>query len=306
MAQANLPISFWGDALLTVAFVLNRVPSKSVNSTPYELWTGRKPSLDFLRPWGSMAYVLDSSHKYGKLGPRGKKCIFIRYFDTSKGYIFVGEDLSGSVTEFEARDATFLENEFPSQSEVTNGNIEFFEANPPLDNELHPSIEEEGGIYSSPPPQRASSIVMDEPEPRRSRREPVPRRRFDIEGGTSSIFLAAQDGLVEPRTVKDALSGPNSEKWMSAMQKELDSMKKNQVWDLVDLPKGCKSVGNKWVLKIKRKADGSIDCYKARLVAKGFTQIEGVDYEETFLPIVRFASIRLILSLVSSLDLELY
>ena len=148
--------------------------------------------------------------------------------------------------------------------------------------------------------------MRDEPEPRRSRREPVPRRRFNIEGGTSSIFLAAQDGLVEPRTVKDALSGPNAREWMSAMQEELDSMKKNQVWELVDLPKGRKSVGNKWVLKIKRKADGSIDRYKARLVAKGFTQIEGVDYEETFSPVVRFASIRLILSLVSSLDLELY
>lgn len=84
-AQADLPISFWGDALLTVIYVLNRVPSKSVVSTPYELWTDRKPSLDYLRPWGSMAYVLDPSHKYGKLGPRGKKCIFIRYSDVSKG-----------------------------------------------------------------------------------------------------------------------------------------------------------------------------------------------------------------------------
>ena len=70
-----------------------------------------------------MAYVLDSSHKYGKLGPRGKKCIFIRYSNTSKGYVFVGEDLSGSVTEFEARDATFLENEFPTRTEVTNNDI---------------------------------------------------------------------------------------------------------------------------------------------------------------------------------------
>lgn len=106
--------------------------------------------------------------------------------------------------------------------------------------------------------------------------------------------------------MKDALSGPNAREWMSAMQEEMDSMKKNQVWELVDLPKGRKSVGNKWVLKIKRKADGSIDRYKARLVAKGFTQIEGVDYEETFSPVVRFASIRLILALVSSMDLELY
>ena len=79
MAQTNLLISFWGDALLIAAYILNRVPSKSVSSTLYELWTGRKPNHTHLRPWGSAAFVHDPSSKFGKLGPRGKKCIFIRY-----------------------------------------------------------------------------------------------------------------------------------------------------------------------------------------------------------------------------------
>ncbi|KAG5524057.1 hypothetical protein RHGRI_030902 [Rhododendron griersonianum] len=73
MAHANLPISFWGDALLSAAYILNRVPSKSVSSTPYELWTGRKPVLDHLRPWGSAGYVRIPSQQLGKLDPRGKK-----------------------------------------------------------------------------------------------------------------------------------------------------------------------------------------------------------------------------------------
>ena len=84
---------------------------------------------------------------------------------------------------------------------------------------------------------------------------------------------------------------------MTAMKDEMESMRTNQVWELVNLPSGRKSIGNKWVLKVKRKVDGSIDKYKAQLVAKGYTQREDVDYEETFFPVVRFASIHLILSM---------
>ena len=66
MAQANLPISFWGDALLTVAYILNRVPSKSVPTTQYELWTSAKPNLENLQPWDCAGFVHNTSHKYGK------------------------------------------------------------------------------------------------------------------------------------------------------------------------------------------------------------------------------------------------
>src|SRR4051812_23176779 len=89
------------------------------------------------------------------------------------------------------------------------------------------------------------------------------------------------------------------------MREELETMWTNHVWDLVDLPTGCKAIGNKWVLKIKHNSDGSIDRYKARLVAKGYTQRKGVDYEETFSTMVRFASLRTILAIVAKLDLGL-
>ena len=75
---------------------------------------------------------------------------------------------------------------------------------------------------------------------------------------------------------------------------------------MVYLPPSCKNIGNKWVLNIKHKADGTIDVYKTQLVAKGYTQQEGIDYEETFSPVVRFASIRLIIAIVARMDLELY
>ena len=87
MAQANLPIIFWGDALLSATYILNRVPSKNVLTTPYELWNGRKPLLDHLRPWESAGYVHNPTHRYGKLGPKATKMVFIRYPEHSKGYV---------------------------------------------------------------------------------------------------------------------------------------------------------------------------------------------------------------------------
>lgn len=88
MAQANLPIQYWGDALLTTAYILNQVPYKSVSFIPYELWTGKKPDLSQLHLWGCAAYILDTFHKYGKIGPRGRKCIFIQYFENSNGCVY--------------------------------------------------------------------------------------------------------------------------------------------------------------------------------------------------------------------------
>ena len=75
---------------------------------------------------------------------------------------------------------------------------------------------------------------------------------------------------------------------------------------MVDLPPGRKTIGNKWILNIKHKAYGTIDRYKARLIAKDYTQQKGIDNEKTFSPMVRFASIRLILAIVLIIDLELY
>ena len=90
------------------------------------------------------------------------------------------------------------------------------------------------------------------------------------------------------------------------MEEELESMRKNQVWDSVNLSSNKKTIGNKWVLKIKWKVDGSIENYKARLVVKGYTQQEGIANEETIYPVVRFASIRLILAIVAHIDLKLH
>ncbi|KAL1200754.1 Retrovirus-related Pol polyprotein from transposon TNT 1-94 [Cardamine amara subsp. amara] len=80
----------------------------------------------------------------------------------------------------------------------------------------------------------------------------------------------------------------------------------NKVWDLVELPDGFRSVGCKWIFKTKRDSKGNIERYKARLVAKGFTQKDGIDYTETFSPISKKDSLRIVLSLVAHYDLELH
>ena len=81
-------------------------------------------------------------------------------------------------------------------------------------------------------------------------------------------MVSSQDDE-EPRTVQEALSSSASDKWMKAMDDEMESMRTNQVWDLVDLPPGRKAIGNKWVLKIKRKADGSIEKVQSSTSGKG-------------------------------------
>src|SRR4051812_14444940 len=186
MAQASLPVSFWGDALLTAAYLLNRVPSKSVELTPYELWTGRKPDLRHLRPWGSAAYVHFTSHPHGKLGPRAKKCIFLRYPKGSKGYVFLGENEDGIRTELESRNANFLENEFPGIGE-TSKDIEFFEVEDepiPTQEGENPSVSGSGVDMDilEPSSDAPELSVNKSHEPRQSQCGKIPRR-FHVIGG---------------------------------------------------------------------------------------------------------------------------
>lgn len=101
----------------------------------------------------------------------------------------------------------------------------------------------------------------------------------------------------EPNSIGEALGDP---KWVSAMNDEHQALLRNRTWHLVPPPKGKNIIGCKWVYKVKRRADGTIDRYKARLVAKGYKQRYGIDYEDTFSPVVKAATIRLVLSVAVS------
>jgi hypothetical protein len=107
MSRAEQPLSFCVYALETALFTLNRVPTKSADKTPYEVWTGRVPNLSFLKIWGSEAFV--RRLMLDKLGPKSDKCFFIGYPRETKGYYFYNKSDNKI---FVARHGVFLEEEF--------------------------------------------------------------------------------------------------------------------------------------------------------------------------------------------------
>jgi hypothetical protein len=109
-----------------------------------------------------------------------------------------------------------------------------------------------------------------------------------------------------PTSYDEAISGPQKRQWEAAINEEIQSLLSNIVWELVDTPKGVNIVSCKWVFKIKRLPNGQIDRYKARLVARGFSQRYGIDYEETFAPVVRMESLRILLAIAAVEDLEVH
>lgn len=145
---------------------------------------------------------------------------------------------------------------------------------------------------------------------RRSARDSKPRTDDGFIFGEwwNNVNLNISDCLnnyTEPSSIEEALNSPDKDKWQEALNEEYNSLIKCKTWDLVELPAGRKSIGCRWVFKVKHQADGTIERYKARLVAKGFSQRPDIDYGETFSPVARYATIRLIMSIANQLELEL-
>nr|GEX69928.1 retrotransposon protein, putative, Ty1-copia subclass [Tanacetum cinerariifolium] len=112
--------------------------------------------------------------------------------------------------------------------------------------------------------------------------------------------------LNEPASYKGAMLDSKSNKWIDAMNVEIQSMIDNMVWVLVDLPPNCKTVRSKWIFKKKTDMDGIVHTYKARLVAKGYTQIYMVDYKETFSPVADIRAIRILISIAAYYNYEIW
>ncbi|KAK8597316.1 hypothetical protein V6N12_065787 [Hibiscus sabdariffa] len=240
MSHTNLPTSFWGYALETVAFTLNRVPSKSVQKTPHEMWTGRRPNMSFMKIWGCKAYV---KHQMStKLEPKSEKCTFVGYPKETKGYYFYNENKV-----FVARTGVFLEKEFLTNS-GKGRNIELEEVQ--QQQVIEPEVE---GISQAV--EENPTDLETQPLRRSTRERHEPERYGFLVTTHGDVILVDQD---EPKTYQEAVASPDSEKWLEAMRSEMDSMSENQVWTLVEPPEGIKPIGCKWVFKKKTDMDGNV------------------------------------------------
>ena len=133
-----------------------------------------------------------------------------------------------------------------------------------------------------------------------------PMSRFVSYSNLSSSFSTFTSHLscIEiPKNVQEALNVP---KWKEAVFEEMRALEKNNTWNVTTLPVGKRTVGCKWVFTVKYNSGGSVERYKARLVVKGFTQTYGMDYSETFAPVAKLNTIRILLSLAANLDWPLH
>ncbi|KAK8600822.1 hypothetical protein V6N12_050670 [Hibiscus sabdariffa] len=224
MSHTDLPTSFWGYALETTAFTLNRVPSKSVQKTPHEMWTGRRPNMSFMKIWGCKAYV---KHQMStKLEPKSEKCTFVGYPKETKGYYFYNENKV-----FVARTGVFLEKEFLMNS-GEGRNIELEEVQ--QQQVIEPEVER-----ISQAVEENSTDLETQPLRRSTRERHEPERYGFLVTTHGDVILVDQD---EPKTYQEAVASPDSEKWLEAMRSEMDSMSENQTYKGRLVAKGFRQI----------------------------------------------------------------
>ena len=208
--------------------------------------------------------------KKRKIGSKSIDAAFIGYaLDSNVNrFLVINSEISdiSNNTIIEARDAVFFENIFPFKSKISE----------------NPRTSIPSNLPSS------SSSQPFDIEPRRSKRGRI-QKDF---GEDFFTFLVEGD----PSSFQEAMDSPESPFWKEAIDNEIKSIMENHTWILTDLPPGCKPIGCKWIFKKKLRADGSIDKFKARLVAKGFTQQKGIDYFDTYSPVARISTIRVLLA----------
>lgn len=291
LSHSKLPNKFWAEAVATAAYVRNRTTTTSNQDqlTPFEKWYGRKPNIAHLKVFGCAAYSHVPSAERRKLDKKAHRMCFIGYSKNPKGYRLIDPSTEKVVTR---RDVVFNETDFKLFSRKNTEMV-------CIPDEFSTESEEE--------------LIGNEPEAVEPRRSQRTIRRPDYYGFLETGDVAVNDEYInftttpdhcaytvqeipEPKTFEEATRSPHAKEWRNATDLEYQSLIDNDTWDLVELPEEKSAVGCKWVFKVKYNGQGKIERFKSRLVAKGYSQRHGIDFEETFSPVVRYSSIRTLLA----------
>lgn len=317
--DANLPPTFWEEAANTAVYIRNRAPNSTLNNvTPHEVWTGQPADLSHLRVFGCRAWVHVPDEVRRQLEPKSVPAVMLGYENDSTSTYRVW--LVESQRTYATRDVKFIESELPGNTKPTNDTqtpmVTTHHLNDDVNNATvrrserhrtftephwikHPEYDNSVYAYSHETPlMNHNDMQAHETGPLNDWTAQFPDA-LDID----SEWRQLSD---EPTSYSEAMKRPDRLQWIQAMETEMKSMELAEVWDLIPLKLDMQPIGCRWVFKIKRKADGTIDRYKARLVAQGFTQQFGLDFVETYAPVAKFATIRLMLALVAQHDLELH
>ncbi|GJY45968.1 retrovirus-related pol polyprotein from transposon TNT 1-94 [Tanacetum coccineum] len=295
--EQSLPQKFWCNAVDTSTYILNRILIRAIlGKTPYEILRGRKPTLDYFKVFGSRCFILNTKDYLTKFDPKSYEGIFLGYSQTSKAYIVLNKQ---TMKIEESLNVTFDETPPPSKT------------SPLVDDDL----DEEEAIRTTEKKNLEKDIEDDsiEIEEIVNVKESKDHPLGNVIGNLNQRTLRSQAqnqsnffcfiSIIEPKNVNEALG---DESWIVAMQEELNQFIANDVWELVQRPKNMTIIGTKWVFRNKLDENGVVSRNKARLVAQGYNQQEGIDYDETYAPVARLESIRILLAYACALDFKLY
>ncbi|GKD81710.1 retrovirus-related pol polyprotein from transposon TNT 1-94 [Tanacetum coccineum] len=295
--EQSLTQKFWCNAVDTSTYILNRILIRAIlGKTPYELLRGRKPTLDYFRVFGSKCFILNTKYYLTKFDPKSYEGVFLGYSQNSKAYIILNKHTRKVE---ESLNVTFDETPPPSKT------------SPLVDDDL----DEEEAIKVTEK-KNLENDIMDETleideivNIKESRNHPLEnvignlnQRTLRSQAQNQSNFFCFIS-TIESKNVNEALG---DESWIVTMQEELNQFVANDVWELVPQPRNMTIIGTKWVFRNKLDENGIVSRNKARLVAQGYNQQEGIDYDETYAPVARLESIRILLAYTCALDFKLF
>lgn len=281
----ELPKYLWAEAVTSAAEILNKSMTSKNDKSPFQNWTGKEPNINEIRVFGSIAYahVPDSQRK--KLDHKAKKLIYVgrqgsnyRLFDMHTKKITVAASVKFDENEVKCRFSIPVEGRISEQEDV-----EIIEES----KEDEDVVEERTEEYEP---------VQEEIKEHRELRDRATLKK--------PKRYQAHVAEVEPLTYKEAISGAQAKQWECAIQTELNAHQQNGTWYAMEKPVEKKVITCKWVFK-RKETPGELIRYKARLVAKGFTQRFGVDYTETYAPVARYESLRVLLAKAANEDLDM-